>query len=87
MSPAADASMTSFVDAQSDKSIFPGFTFEVGLQDMTVDNNTTKGLYNYMVTNGLQCEWIERDGSHTWDFWKECLRKAYVKVSRSFSAQ
>lgn len=84
MSPAADASWSSFADKQSDKSVFPAFTFEVGLQDMTVNNNTTKTLYNSLTKKGLTCEWVERDGSHDWPFWKGCLPKVLAKVGKSF---
>ena len=84
MSPAADASWSSFVDKQSDKSVFPPFTFEVGLQDMTVNNNTTKTLYNSLTKKGLTCEWVERDGTHDWAFWKGCLPKVLIKVGNSF---
>lgn len=84
MSPAADATWASFVDKQSDKSVFPTFTFEVGLQDMTVNNNTTKTLYNSLTKKGLTCEWIEREGTHDWAFWKGCLPKALQQVGASF---
>ena len=84
MSPAADASWSSFADKQSDKSVFPAFTFEVGLQDMTVNNNTTKSLYNSLTKKGLTCEWVERDGTHDWAFWKGCLPKVLSKVGKSF---
>jgi enterochelin esterase-like enzyme len=64
--------------------VFPAFTFEVGLQDMTVNNNTTKTLYNSLTKKGLTCEWVERDGSHDWPFWKGCLPKVLAKVGKSF---
>ena len=84
MSPAADASMSMYIDAQSDKSIFPAFTIEVGLQDMTVDNSKAKSLYNSMTKKGLTCEYIEREGTHDWPFWQACLPKALIKVGQSF---
>ena len=84
MSPAADASMASYIDAQSDKSVFPAFTIEVGLQDMTVDNSKAKSLYNSMTKKGLTCEYIEREGTHDWPFWQACLPKALIKVGQSF---
>lgn len=85
MSPAVDVnSMSSFIDKQSDKSVFPAFTIEVGLQDYTVNNNQTKSLYNTMTRKGLTCEWVERDGSHDWAFWQACLPKTLVKVGNSF---
>ena len=84
MSPAADASMANYIDKQSDKSVFPAFTIEVGLQDMTVDNSKAKSLYNSMTRKGLTCEYIERDGTHDWPFWQACLPKALIKMGQSF---
>lgn len=84
MSPAADASMSAWITAQQDKSVFPAFTIEVGLQDYTVDNSKAKSLYNSMVKNGLSCEWIEREGTHDWPFWQACLPKALQKVGEKF---
>ena len=84
MSPAADASMAAYIGAQEDKSVFPAFTIEVGLQDYTVDNSKAKSLYNSMIKNGLTCEWIEREGTHDWAFWKACLPKTLQKVGASF---
>lgn len=84
MSPAADTWMTALVDAQADKSVFPSFTIEVGLQDFTVDNSKAKTLYNHMSKKGLDCEWIEREGTHDWAFWQACLPKALRQVGKSF---
>ncbi len=84
MSPAADASMSAYIGQQSDKSVFPAFTIEVGLQDFTVDNSKAKSLYNSMIKNGLSCDWIEREGTHDWAFWKVCLPKALAKAGASF---
>lgn len=84
MSPAVMGEMKAFVDAQSDKSVFPGFTIEVGNQDTTVNNNASRELSEYMNDNGITCEFIARDGIHYWDFWQECLPKALQKVGESF---
>lgn len=84
MSPAADASMSAYITAQADKSVFPAFTIEVGLQDYTVDNSKAKSLYNSMVKNGLTCDWIEREGTHDWPFWQACLPKALRRIGASF---
>lgn len=84
MSPAAQAWMSSFIDLQKDKSVFPSFTIEVGTEDMTVNNNDAKALYNSMVSKGVTCEWIERSGTHDWAFWKTCLPKALRKSAESF---
>ena len=85
MSPAVMGDMKAMVDAQDDKSVFPGFTFEVGNQDTTVQNASTEDLANYMKEQGLTVEYIARDGIHYWDFWQECLPKALAKAGESFN--
>jgi len=85
MSPATMGQMKELVDAQSDLSVFPPFTMEVGNQDTTVDNNGTYELANYMKEKGIPVEYIARDGIHYWDFWQECLPKALAKAGESFS--
>ena len=72
------------ITAASDKSVFPKFTIEVGKSDMTVNNSDSKKLYDHMVKNGITCDWIERDGTHDWAFWKGCLPKTLQKVGKSF---
>lgn len=84
MSPAVMGDMKSLVDAQADKRIFPGFTVEVGNQDMVVDNAGAKDLADYMEGQGLHVEFIARDGTHDWNFWQECLPKALQKAGESF---
>ena len=87
MSPAA--SMMGFnpkdnIAKTSDKSVFPAFTIEVGTEDFTVNNEDSRKLYNYMIQNGISCDWIERGGTHDWSFWMACLPKALRKVGASF---
>ena len=72
------------ITAAADKSVFPAFTIEVGTSDMTVNNADSKKLYDHMVKNGITCDWIERDGTHDWAFWKGCLPKALQQVGKSF---
>lgn len=84
MSPAVSGDMSGYVDAKADKSVFPGFTFEVGNQDTTVDNASTKKLADYMAGQGIKVEYIARDGYHYWNFWQECLPKALKKAGESF---
>lgn len=84
MSPATMGDMKSFVDAQTDKSVFPGFTIEVGNQDSTVDNASSLSLAEYMKEKGISVEYIARDGIHYWNFWQECLPKTLKKVGESF---
>lgn len=79
-----------FIDLQSDMSVFPPFTFEVGSNDGTVGYNVgSKILYQYMQSKGIPCEWVEWTtgnswGDHIWEFWQECLPKALIKVGESF---
>ena len=83
MSPAANTLMSGFLDGK-DISKMPTFTFEVGLQDVTVNNSDSKALYNTMVAKGVKCYWIERAGTHDWKFWQECLPKTLKAVGDSF---
>lgn len=86
MSPAASYDMFKlYVDARADKSVFPPFTIEVGKQDGTVNNEESRKCYDYMVGQGLEVEWIEREGGHTWEFWRECLPKTLKKAGESFN--
>jgi S-formylglutathione hydrolase FrmB len=85
MSPATDVnSFKAFIDEQSDKKIFPGFTIEVGTEDTTVNNADAEKVADYMKAQGLTCEWIVRPGIHYWNFWQECLPKALKKAGESF---
>lgn len=84
MSPATADTFKALVDAQSNKSVFPPFTIEVGNQDTTVDNAAAKDLADYMKGKGLSVEFIARDGIHYWNFWQECLPKALKKAGNSF---
>ena len=72
------------ITSAPDKSVFPAFTIEVGTSDMTVNNADSKKLYDHMVKNGITCDWVERDGTHDWAFWKGCLPKTLQKVGKSF---
>lgn len=60
-----------------------GFTIEVGNQDTTVSNADALVLSN-AINQVTPCEWIARDGGHTWDFWRACLPKALQKAGESF---
>ena len=87
MSPATNMSginMINLVNKQSDKSVFPSFTIELGNQDYTVNNGDARSLARHMDKNGIPCELIERDGTHDWAFWQACLPKALIKVGQSF---
>ena len=93
MSPAAKMwglDPKDFISAQTDMSVFPPFTFEVGSNDGTVGYNVdSKSLYNYMKSKGIPCEWDEWTtgnawGDHIWDFWQVCLPKALEKAGKFF---
>jgi S-formylglutathione hydrolase FrmB len=85
MSPATDVkSFKALIDAQSDRKVFPGFTIEVGTEDTTVNNADAESVADYMVEQGVTCEWIARAGIHYWNFWQECLPKALQKAGESF---
>ncbi len=84
MSPAVFGSMNSFVDSQNDKTVFPKFTIEVGTEDTVVNNDSAEALSEYLNANNVICDWIERTGFHTWDFWKECLPKALEVIGNEF---
>lgn len=85
MSPASSYDLFKWaVDQQSNKSVFPPFSIEVGNQDTTVGNDETKRCADYMASQGITVEYIARDGGHTWDFWRACLPKALQKAGESF---
>lgn len=84
MSPSISGWFTEFIDARADKSVFPPFTFEVGEQDTIVDNKASKAIADYMISNGLDVEWISREGRHNWTFWPDCLSKALIVIGKSF---
>jgi len=84
MSPAVMGDMSALIDVQDDKSVFPSFTIEVGLQDFVVDNSASEALCQYMKNHGIDCEWVTRAGSHDWNFWQVCLPKALKKAGESF---
>ena len=79
-----DLRLGSLVDSRSQESVYPPFAIEVGMDDIIVDNDHARDLYEEMVRNGLDCEWTERPGGHTWSFWKESLPKVLRKAEASF---
>ena len=93
MSPAAKMwgmDPKDFISQQSDMSVFPPFTFEVGSNDSTVGYNAdSKTLYQYMKGKGIPCDWVEWTtgnawGDHIWEFWQAALPNALRKAGESF---
>ena len=76
--------MIDLVNKLPDKSVLPSFTIELGLQDTTVSNSDARALSNHLKKNNGPCELIERNGTHYWDFWQECLPTALIRVGESF---
>ena len=90
MSPASSISWYVTLDQMKEKAAalanvnpHAGFTIEVGNQDTTVSNADALVLSN-AINQVTPCEWIARDGGHTWDFWRACLPKALQKAGESF---
>ena len=84
MSPAVDVSGTSKILAGKDKDILPPLTIETGIQDGTTPLSGITDFHNYLVSEGIEHEFITRDGTHDWKFWQECLPKVLKKCGESF---
>ena len=84
MSPAVDVNGTSQILAGKDKNSLPKLTIETGIQDQTTSLTSITELHDYLVTEGIEHEFITRDGSHDWTFWQVCLPKALAKCGESF---
>lgn len=92
MSPATSMSMFDIsldvmkhkAAALSNVNPHPDFTIEVGEQDSIVSNVDASILCD-AINDAAHCEWISRSGTHSWEFWQECLPKALKKVGESFT--
>lgn len=62
----------------------PGITMEIGTSDFLY--SYAYSFYTTMTSSsyGLKINWIERDGSHTWDFWTVCGPKILKAVGAAF---
>lgn len=84
MSPAVDVTGTAGILANKDKDILPALTIETGIQDSTTPLAGITEFHNYLVSEGIEHEFITRSGSHDWKFWQECLPKVLNKCGESF---
>ena len=84
MSPAVDVSGTSQILTDENKEILPSLTIETGIQDYTTPLAGITDFHDYLVSEGIDHEFITRNGSHDWTFWKECLPKVLNKCGETF---
>ena len=84
MSPAVDVSGTEQILADKDKEILPALTIETGIQDTTTPLSGINPFHEYLVSEGIEHEFITRDGIHDWKFWQECLPKVLNKCGEAF---
>ena len=84
MSPAVDVNGTDQILADKDKDILPALTIETGIQDYTTPLSGITEFHNYLVSMGIEHDFITRDGSHDWKFWQECLPKVLNKCGEAF---
>ena len=84
MSPAVNVSGTAQILVGKDKNSLPPLTIETGIQDQTTSLASITEFHDYLVTEGIEHEFITRDGSHDWTFWQVCLPKALNKCGEAF---
>ena len=84
MSPAVDVNGTAQILVGTDKESLPGLTIETGIQDYTTTLASVTEFHNYLVEEGIDHEFITRDGTHDWKFWQECLPKVLKKCGEAF---
>ena len=85
MSPAVDVNGTASLMVGKDKSKLPGLTIETGIQDSTTPLGGITEFHNYLVKEGIDHEFITRDGGHDWKFWQETLPKVLKKSGEVFA--
>ena len=85
MSPASDLEGFRVLASKLNPSDYPPITVESGSQDYTVPISSVRSLVDILHECGLNCDFIERDGGHDWNFWPVCLRKALVKIGETFN--
>lgn len=84
MSPAVNVGGTAQILVGKDKNSLPPLTIETGIQDQTTSLASITEFHDYLVTEGIEHEFITRDGSHDWTFWQVCLPKALNKCGEAF---
>ena len=84
MSPAVDVNGTAEILVGKDKGNLPGLTIETGIQDYTTTLASVTEFHNYLVKEGIDHEFITRDGTHDWKFWQECLPKVLKKCGEAY---
>ena len=62
----------------------PGFTLEIGTEDMTVSVSSNDAFINMLASYGIPYEYITRPGAHDWPFWNACSPKIIQKVMTIF---
>ena len=62
----------------------PGFTLEIGTEDMTVPVSSNDSFINMLAGYGIPYEYITRPGAHDWPFWNACSPKIIHKVMTIF---
>ena len=83
MSPACMFDIKSTV-AGKDRSALPGITIETGIQDQTTNLQSVENIHLSLMNEGVNHEYITRDGNHDWTFWQEALPKALKKSGEVF---
>ena len=84
MSPAVDVNGTSKILVGKDKGTLPGLTIETGIQDYVTSLTSVTEFHDYLVKEGINHEFITRDGMHDWNFWQECLPKVLKKCGEAY---
>ena len=84
MSPAVNVGGTAQILVGKDKNSLPPLTIETGIQDQTTSLTSITEFHDYLVKEGIEHEFITRDGSHDWTFWQVCLPKALNKCGEAF---
>ena len=62
----------------------PGFTLEIGTEDMTVPVSSNDSFIQMLAGYGIPYEYITRPGGHDWPFWNACSPKIIKKVMTIF---
>lgn len=69
--------------SQARLDLLPDYTMECGTEDYLVLESNI-GYDEFLNTEGIDHEFIQRSGTHDWNFWKACLPKAIIAASAQF---